>query len=426
MVNRRKFIGMASVAATAGLTIGPAFAGEQTQTRSTGQISDAKVVVPAVDAVQQIAEIIETKVICREEGRLLGQGTEYSLNINGHVVVGKRVIEPNRYLGWPTITKTAEGELVVAFSGDRDAHVCPWGKTQIIRSSDEGKSWTDARTITSTPLDDRDAGIIQTAKGTLLVSWFTSLAFENPVYESAYNKYLRVGEKIPEETRKEWLGNWTRRSEDNGKTWLTPVRTAGTAPHGPVQLRDGRLLYIGIGKWGNDKGSLIVEESADDGRSWNIISNLPRPEGLTASWSEPHLLELKSGKIIAMIRHEPRDTSQCFLLQSESLDGGKTWTELHQTKIWGYPPHLTQLANGWIVVVYGYRREPFGERACISRDEGRTWDIANEIVLSNAASRDLGYPSSVQLKDGSILTVYYQAEKFGQPTSLLSTHWRIK
>ncbi|HMI02102.1 MAG TPA: sialidase family protein [Pedobacter sp.] len=92
----------------------------------------------------------------------------------------------------------------------------------------------------------------------------------------------------------------------------------------------------------------------------------------------------------------------------------------------GIPPHLIQLANGWIVVVYGYRREPFGERACVSRDEGKTWDIANEIVLNNAASRDLGYPSSVQLKDGSILTVYYQAEKFGQPTSLLSTHWRIK
>src|SRR5690242_17858992 len=105
MVNRRKFIGMASVAATAGLTIGPAFAAEPAQQGIPRVLSDKEGPVPPVDAIQQIADVIETKVICREEGRSLGQGTEYSLNINGHVVVGKRVIEPNRYLGWPTIAK---------------------------------------------------------------------------------------------------------------------------------------------------------------------------------------------------------------------------------------------------------------------------------------------------------------------------------
>lgn len=429
MFSRRKFISMAGIAATAGLTggqatINPAMAAVSQAALLPG--SSAAAHAPVAAPLQNIAEIIETKVICREPGKLLGPGTEYSLNINGHVVIGKRVMEPNRYLGWPTLAKTREGTLMVAFSGDRDAHVCPWGKTQVIQSNDEGKNWMDARTITNTPLDDRDAGLIQTAKGTLLVSWFTSLAFENPVYESAYNRYLRVGENIPEETRTQWLGNWVRRSEDGGKTWLKPVRTVATAPHGPVQLRDGRLLYIGTGKWQKQNNAIIVEQSIDDGKTWKVISHLPRPENSTASLSEPHLLELKSGKIIAMIRHEPKDSSQCFLLQSESTDGGKTWTALHQTDIWGYPPHLIQLSNNWILVVYGYRREPFGERACISRDEGKTWDVANEVVLNNAASRDLGYPSSVQLKDGSILTVYYQAEKFGQPTSLFSTHWRLK
>ncbi|MCK4991761.1 MAG: exo-alpha-sialidase, partial [Bacteroidales bacterium] len=97
------------------------------------------------------AEIISTKVICKQAGK---------------------------YIGWPSITQTRSGELLVVFSGMRDAHVCPFGITQIIRSDDSGKSWTDPVTINNTPLDDRDAGILETRNGTLLVNWFTSLAFD--------------------------------------------------------------------------------------------------------------------------------------------------------------------------------------------------------------------------------------------------------
>ena len=39
------------------------------------------------------------------------------------------------------------------------------------------KPWSEPVTINNTPLDDRDAGILQTSKGTLLVTWFTSKFF---------------------------------------------------------------------------------------------------------------------------------------------------------------------------------------------------------------------------------------------------------
>ncbi|MBI5382416.1 MAG: exo-alpha-sialidase [Opitutae bacterium] len=374
-----------------------------------------------------IATVIETKVICREPGRYLGDGTEYTVDTKTHPVIGKRVIEPARYIGWPTLAQTREGELIAAFSGDRDAHVCPWGKTQIVRSLDQGKTWSPAQTITNTPLDDRDAGIIQTQKGTLLVTWFTSVAFNTRTYKTAFERYARHAEKITPEERKKWLGNWTRRSEDGGKTWLEPVRTNVTAPHGAIQLRDGRLLYVGNGSDAQGRPALLVEQSTDDGRSWTVLAPVPKPEGLAGNPGEMHMVELTSGKLLVMARNEPKDRTQCFLLQSESLDGGKTWSPLRSSGIWGYPPHLIQLRNGWVLVTYGYRREPYGERACISRDEGKTWDIANEIVLNAAGvGVDLGYPSSTQLADGSILTVYYQAEKTGEPTCLMSTHWRFK
>lgn len=420
-LNRRKFLNIAGIA-TAGML--PLAAWSKQQDVSEHSVTGNHF-IPGPSPDNKIATIIEEKIICIEPGRFLGQGTEFALNTNGHVVIKKRVVEPNRYIGWPTIAKTREGKLIVAFSGDRDAHVCPYGKTQMITSDDNGKTWSDPETITSTALDDRDAGLIQTKRGTLLVSWFTSLAFERPNYEAAYHKYFRIGEKIPIETKKQWLGNWVRRSEDLGKTWQEPVRTAGTAPHGPISLKNGDLLYVATLEK-DRKYSIVAEKSTDDGKSWKVIGEISRPKDYIASLVEPHVVELKSGKLIAMIRNEPKDISQCFLLQSESTDGGKTWSTMYNTGIWGYPPHLIQLSNGWLLVVYGHRRDPFSERACISRDEGKTWDIENEIILSNAASRDLGYPSSVQLDDESILTVFYQAPKFGEPACLMSTHWKLK
>jgi len=425
--NRRKFLNIAGLTA-AGLTVGPLRSlGASEHKESMGDrkavidISDNIIDVPAENA---LATIIETKVICREPGKYLGDGTEYSIDTHMHPIIKKRVIESDRYMGWPTLAKTPGGELIVAFSGDRDAHVCPWGKTQIIRSSDQGKNWSLPETITSTPLDDRDAGIIQTKKGTLLVSWFTSVAFTLPAYATAFERYARVAEKITPEIRKQWLGNWVRRSEDGGKTWQEPIRTVNSAPHGPIQLRDGRLMYIGMGKW-QGKPAVTIEQSHDDGHTWNITANVEKPDASISGLSEPHIVELASGKLLVMVRNEPKDRSQCFLLQSESTDGGNTWTPLNSTGIWGYPPHLIQLKNGFVLAVYGYRLDPFGQRACISRDEGKTWDLENQVVLTGALGPDMGYPSSVQLNDDSILTVYYQHEKQGEPASLMSTHWQL-
>ena len=114
----------------------------------------AAVIVTAVGwarGAQEGATILSTKVICKEAGK---------------------------YIGWPTVARTREGELLAVFSGDRAGHVCPWGKVQMVRSADGGETWTEPEIVCNTPLDDRDAGILETREGTLVVSWFTSLAFD--------------------------------------------------------------------------------------------------------------------------------------------------------------------------------------------------------------------------------------------------------
>ena len=76
-----------------------------------------------------------------------------------------------------------------------------------------------------------------------------------------------------------------------------------------------------------------------------------------------------------------------------------------------------------IVCVYGYRHEPFGQRALLSRD-GVTW--SDELILrDDGLDGDLGYPASVELPDGELLTVYYQRLPGDAKTSVLSTRWHL-
>ncbi len=344
--------------------------------------------------------------------------------------------EPGRYIGWPTIARAADGELLVVFSGDREGHVCPFGKTQLVRSKDAGKTWSPPETINKTPLDDRDTGILVTSKGTILVTWFTSLAFEESSglkkrVEGPWKEYIA---KITEADRAKWLGRWLRRSTDGGKTWGEAIDSVVNSPHGPIELRDGRLLYLGVNLLaGSNRGPKVPKgqrmaaaESRDDGKTWQAIGYVPVPAGVAeGGFHELHAIETTEGRLVGMIRHHGQPGDQ-VLWQTDSADGGKTWTEAKPTEIWGLPPHLLRLRDGRLLVTYGHRRAKFGQRACLSRDGGKTWDYASEILIrDDAPNGDLGYPASLQMDDESVLTIYYQVDKPGEKTCLMGTLWKL-
>lgn len=46
-------------------------------------------------------------------------------------------------------------------------------------------------------------------------------------------------------------------------------------------------------------------------------------------------------------------------------------------------------------------------------------------LFSAKKNGDQGYPSSVQLDYGSILTVYYQIDKPGEKTCMKATRWKL-
>ena len=302
-------------------------------------------IVTATEQRLPTATILETKVLCKQL---------------------------DRYIGWPSITTALNGDLIAVFSGDRATHVSPDGKTQMIRSIDGGKRWSEPVTIHDFPIDDRDAGIILTKQGTLIVSWFTG-----PPY----------GTKLE--------GHYVMRSTDDGLTWGKPIRTGVTSPHGPIVLTDGRLLYIGQsphcshGRPSDYNGppsespySISVEESYDDGRSWSRVSEFPIPENAhMLSYDEPHIVETQNNQIVVLFRDcNPPNR----LIQSESSDGGRTWSKPHPTQIHGYPAHLLRLKNGWILATYGRRWEPFGQFASISKNQCKTWLVEDEVRVLRA------------------------------------------
>ena len=80
--------------------------------------------------------------------------------------------------------------------------------------------------------------------------------------------------KLNADERKAELGTWLLRSTDGGLSWSTRINTIVNSPHGPIQLRDGRLLYAGKKLWTDDK-KIGVCESTDDGQTWRWLAEIP-------------------------------------------------------------------------------------------------------------------------------------------------------
>ncbi len=88
----------------------------------------------------------------------------------------RKISTHDSYHGWPTVARLRDGRLFVVVSAGRERHVCPFGQVHLLQSADNGRTWSGHEILANGPLDDRDAGILQTSRGTVLVNWFTSVA----------------------------------------------------------------------------------------------------------------------------------------------------------------------------------------------------------------------------------------------------------
>ncbi len=346
------------------------------------------------------------------------------------------------YFAWPSIVRTESGKLIVGASGLRFDHMCPWGKTVLMESADAGMTWTAPQVLNNTPLDDRDVGLVSLGGEEILVSWFT--ADNRSHYDLAKKSYDLSEEEISrwdtafslydEDAVARWCNPFTRYSPDAGVSWSDYHPTPVSSPHGPICLADGSVFYFGKEWWGNNLEALkpvSAYASEDHGKTWTKLGEVPRPEGVKeGDLCEAHVLEMPSGKLVGLLRYEgksdDKDAYMFFsMFQSDSLDGGRTWSEAKYLGIYGSPPHLMRHSSGAIICTYSYRKDPLGHRVMFSWDEGETWD-SDWILRDDAPGRDHGYPASVEMPDGQILSVYYQrANDEYKNTGILSSRWEL-
>ena len=211
-------------------------------------------------------------------------------------------------------------------------------------------------------------------------------------------------------------------SDDNGQTWSAPrfVDTEGMPyrnvegpTDAPIKMPDGSVVMavIGYNFDGDVKNrSSVLMRSQDQGETWEHVSVIASdPGGKLGGFLEPGMVRMKSGRLVVAMRNHGRDHA---IWTTYSDDDGKTWAPARKSPLIGHPVDLIQIADGRLMATYGTRTPihatPGGVRASFSSDEGETWDINSEVQIRNDfLNWDAGYPESIQVADGQILTIYY-------------------
>ena len=369
----------------------------------------------------------------------------------------------------------ASGEIIAVYNEERFPSHHDSGQTLLARSADGGVTWSAPEVVL--PWTDTtgnwDCGFCELADGTWIVNMTITGFFKRGVKPdgvswSSHPMTPEWGDWTWAYKTQAWLGTYVVKSTDRGATWTQPI---------PVNVRPLKHGGCRSGIWELPSGSLLMglygrihgyeEEgegeatrsalmrSDDGGSNWEYFSTLAFDPAAIIDYEEPSMLRLADGRLVSFLRthvNPSGDARNMVFVVSE--DDGFTWTPPKWTNIWGYPAETIQLLDGRYLMVYGYRRPPYGVRAVISED-GVTWDVKNEFVIreggvpgmssvdrpgssrmSPASGKygggtidwrnpgvyqHIGYPSVVQMPDGTIVCSYHEWSEDERPLQYCRT-----
>jgi hypothetical protein len=218
-------------------------------------------------------------------------------------------------------------------------------------------------------------------------------------------------------------------SIDRGKSWLGPFRLPLFEQPGIAARTDyvvnGKhdcLLLLTSAKRDGREGRPLCVRTTDGGKSWQFTAWIAEePRGYAIM---PSTVRIGGDELLSAIRC--RDGAKSWIDTYRSVNLGQHWS-FDQTAVpdtgEGNPPSLIRLTDGRLCLTYGYRAEPFGIRARLSRDGGRTWEP--ELTLrSDGGGRDVGYPRSFARPDGKVVTVYYFHDEPLSDRYIAATIWQ--
>lgn len=366
----------------------------------------------------------------------------------------------------PTVAKGPDEELVVEglracaienASNDADR------TASVYHSTDGGLTWA---TLCRVPLacevdmvaghrtiGPEVQGVGMLGDGTLLVSFrfWSGLGPPGPENETVCSRV------------------WVARSGDRGRTWDAPCEL-DPSPYECMggnkvrfhQLPDGTVLlpmnctrYARPGRPlppGQAVEIAHVYASNDSGRTWRKHGDV------NVHSDETDFLPLPSGRILAATRYQrkklpddPADLITPYYIDPEhrrtrpdchqcddprkvdghsaykqmaichSDDGGRTFSEHLILTGWVQQTGcLIGTSDGTVVMPFGHKIAPYGQRFMVSYDQGRTW--SKTVFELNKSGH---YASSVVLSDDTIVTVFAHGSNLGGQNRLEALRWKL-
>ena len=304
---------------------------------------------------------------------------------------------------WPNLTKLSSGEIAAAVYNHPSHGYGSNSDVELWTSNDGGRNWGYRSHVSDHPESPNgirmNHAVGLNAKGELIA------------LVSGYHE----GQKLPN------LPLQCCISDDHGRSWRREHLDIDMVPHGDIfQLPNGRLgcsMYTVVRSTTPRRRRAAIFLSDDGGRSWGD----PRPVG-DADIGETHVLRQGNGNLLAVGRTScqdrmdgalPHGAGEIFL---KSSDEGMTWSQPKLLSPQGQEnAHLLELSDGRLLCSITSRIPGlFGVIQRLSSDDGVTW--SRPVVLLSSPARDwhktdCGYPSSVQLDDGTIVTAYYFGPK---------------
>jgi len=179
-----------------------------------------------------------------------------------------------------------------------------------------------------------------------------------------------------------------RSSEDHGVTWSRDELFLGGLLEGvrnvPITLAGGELL-LPLGH--------SFAKTIDQGATWQHL-------GSVTGGGQPTVIQRADGSLLTLLRKGPR------ILQTESRDGGRSWSPAVATKLKNPDAGIamTRLRNGHLILIFNdseIARTPL----CIVRslDEGQTWE--SPLALESNPGEH-SYPCVIHTSDDRIHVTY--------------------
>lgn len=317
--------------------------------------------------------------------------------------INKRFLSVDNVCAWPQL-RVNNNEQIFMTGFNKPCHGKTEGDVDCWVSNDKGEFFTYAGTpVLHKPTTNRMnhcSGIAHNGDFLVIVSGYTNRP-KDKIYEGD-EYYTKIFSKS------KTLVPVIARSTDGGKTFSNnPLQfelNASIIPYGEIIKLDNKTLMCSVYLVGTKESKSFVNGdcqagvlfSYDDGLTWNDYYIID--EGL----NETSIANLGE-KLIAV----SRIANKQYLVLYSSIDNGKTWQYQQDISLKNQiPASITILKDKRVLITYGCRNSIKSISYRIGDKQAKNFEktIVLQIIETDS---DMGYPSTIQLKDDTLVTAYY-------------------